>query len=230
MSMFLQRFIKRQKEKHDRRMEPVYAFLDSKFAYTKNDKVLFLDCGANLGQGYAWFSKYFHHPNVSFELFEPNPNCFAHLHKLNDVINGKVKLNPFGIGTEDGDVKFFGLDQAEGGALSQGGSIVKSHNSNHYSASDASSIDVKLVDFSKYLQSKASQFNKIIVKMDIEGAEVELLEKMIADNSIRFINVLYVEFHSQYQKPDESTITQAREQRIIDMIQKDTKVKLRIWH
>ncbi len=116
--MSLQRFIKRQKEKHDRRMEPIYAFLDSKFSYSRNDKVLFLDCGANLGQGYAWFSKYFHHPNVSFELFEPNPNCLAHLQSLDFVTNGKVKLNPFGIGTKEGVVQFFGLDSTEGGALS----------------------------------------------------------------------------------------------------------------
>jgi FkbM family methyltransferase len=228
--MWMQRFIKRHKDRLDRRLEPVYAFLDSKFAYTSNDKVLFLDCGANLGQGYAWFSEYFHHSNVSFELFEPNPNCLAHLQSLDCVINCKVKLNPFGIGTEDGFVKFFGLDSTEGGALSQGGSIVKTHNSNHYSASDASSIDVKIVDFVKYLEIKSSQFNKIIVKMDIEGAEVDLLEKMIADNSIRFINVLYVEFHSQYQKTEESVITQAREQRIIDAIRHKTQVKLRIWH
>mgnify|MGYP000682788300 CR=1 FL=1 len=68
------------------------------------------------------------------------------------------------------------------------------------------------------------------IKMDIEGAEVELLEKMIAEGSIDLMDVLYVEFHSEYQKPEESAVTQMREQRIISRIRQSGKVKLRIWH
>jgi FkbM family methyltransferase len=226
----MQRFIKRHKARLNHRLEPVYAYLDSKLVYSKTDKVLFLDCGANLGQGYAWFSKFFNQHNVCFELFEPNPNCIQNLQTLDCIANGKVKLNPFGIGNQDGVVKFFGTDQDEGGALSQGGSIVKSHNSNHYSTSEETAIEVKIIDFSNYLAEKSSHYDKIIVKMDIEGAEVDLLEKMIADRSIDLIDVLYVEFHSEYQKPEESAITQMREQRIISSIRQKTKVKLRIWH
>jgi FkbM family methyltransferase len=226
----MQRFLKRYKNRLNHRLEPVYAFLDSKFVYSKTDKVLFLDCGANLGQGYKWFSKFFNQSNVHFELFEPNPNCLEHLRNLPSVANGEVKLNPFGIGTQDGLVKFFGTDTNEGGALSQGGSIVQSHNSNHYIAKQETAIEVKIIDFSKYLAEQALHYDKIIVKMDIEGAEVELLEKMIAEGSINLMDVLYVEFHSEYQKPEESAVTRMREQRIISSIRQSSKVKLRIWH
>ena len=40
--------------------------------------------------------------------------------------------------------------------------------------------------------------------MDIEGAEIELLESLITNGSINNIHVLYVEFHSQFQKSDTS--------------------------
>ncbi len=226
----MQRFIKRHQARLNHRLEPVYAFLDSKFAYSSKDKVLFLDCGANLGQGYTWFSKFFNQQNVSFELFEPNPNCIQHLQTLDCVASGRVKLNPFGIGTKDGVVKFFGTDQDEGGALSQGGSIVQAHNSNHYSAKDETAIEVNIIDFPKYLAQQSSHYDKIIVKMDIEGAEVDLLEKMIADGSIDLINVLYVEFHAEYQKPSDAELTLLREKRIVSSIRQNTQVKLRIWH
>ncbi len=58
----------------------------------KNHKVLFVDLGANLGQSYKWFKKFFNHENVHFELFEPNPNCCDRLKQLPEIISGKVKL------------------------------------------------------------------------------------------------------------------------------------------
>ena len=68
-------------------------------------------------------------------------------------------------------------------------------------------INVKIINFSEYLQQKSKEFETIVVKMDIEGAEVDLLEKMIDNNTIKLINYLYVEFHSQYQEFPKSIIT-----------------------
>ena len=65
--------------------------------------------------------------------------------------------------------------------------------------------------------------------MDIEGAEVELLEKMIEDHSIELINYLYVEFHSQYQEKKDLLITKKREQNIIRLLQEKNDLSLRIW-
>ena len=66
-----------------------------------DEKVLFVDLGANLGQGYTWFKHYFSGPNVSFELFEPNPNCIKKLEQMDDVLTGKVTLYPVGVGKEE---------------------------------------------------------------------------------------------------------------------------------
>lgn len=217
-----------QKRNH-RLQEQRWAAEDSA-SINHNENVLFVDLGANLGQGYSFFKNYFNTTNISFELFEPNPNCVKHLEQLDDIVAGRAALHPVGVGKEDGSFDFFGLDDSEGGEYSQGGSIIKEHNSSRYTPSEDKAIKVKVIDFSSYLEDKSKMFDKIIVKMDIEGAEVELLEALLDQNTINFISILYVEFHSQCQSEEHALSTRKREENIINSIANDTNVKFRIWH
>ena len=210
-------------------LERRWAAQDS-LAIRHDEKVLFVDLGANLGQGYFWFKKYFNGPNISFELFEPNPYCVEKLEKLDDVVVGKVKLHPAGVGVTDGLFDFFGLGVGEGGKYSQGGSLLETHNSNSYVASKDKSMKVKVIDFASYLESKSAEFDKIIVKMDIEGAEVELLEVLLKQKKAKLMSILYVEFHSQYQSMEHSQSTRSREKKILEGFIKETDTKVRIWH
>ena len=66
--------------------------------------------------------------------------------------------------------------------------------------------------------------------MDIEGAEVELLEHLIKEGTINHISILYVEFHSQYQILSQSKITRKRERKIIKLLSQRDNLKVRIWH
>ena len=217
------------KDKKHRLQEKRWAIQDAA-SIRSNEKVLFVDLGANLGQGYSWFKNYFKTPNVSFELFEPNPNCVKKLKQIDDVIDGKVILHPVGVGKEGGLFDFYGLNDNQGGKYSQGGSIVQEHNSSWYTSSKDSAIKVEVIDFSLYLKSKATEFDKIIVKMDIEGAEVELLETLLEKNTINLISILYIEFHSQYQTEDCRLLTKKREEKILKRLSDDTNVNVRIWH
>ena len=201
-----------------------------KFRHAFFQKVLFVDLGANLGQGYSWFKGYFNQPNVSFELFEPNPFCYEELKKLGDVISGKVLVHNVGVGTVAGSFKFYGLSESEGGKCSQGGSFVKEHNSGSYISSEDTALDIEVISFGEYLAKKKDVFDKVIVKMDIEGAEVELLEGLISNKAIHSIDTLYVEFHSQYQDARQSTITKIREKAILESLARFPKLKVRIWH
>ncbi len=223
------RFLNRFQYKLHSRMLPLYAMLDATIASSFGNKVLFIDCGANLGQGYAWFSKFFHQPKVDFEMFEPNPNCILRLQEQAFIKSGKVILHIAAVGTQSGVVKFYGLDNSESGETALGGSIIQGHNSKYYAAREDKSIEVQLIDFSKFIEQKVQIYDRIVVKMDIEGAEVNLLEKMIQDGSINLIDILYVEFHSQYQRARESAITRQRELQIVSKIRNHSKVRLRIW-
>ena len=55
-------------------------------------------------------------------------------------------------------------------------------------------INVKCIDFAKFLNS-FSDNDYIVLKLDIEGAEYDVLNHLIKTNTITKINELYVEFH-----------------------------------
>jgi FkbM family methyltransferase len=55
-------------------------------------------------------------------------------------------------------------------------------------------INVKCIDFARFLNS-FSDNDYIVVKLDIEGAEYDVLNHLIKTNTITKINELYVEFH-----------------------------------
>ena len=199
-------------------------------SFKSSDKIIFLDLGSNLGQGYNWFKKYYNHLNIKFELFEPNPYCCDELEKIPEVKSGKVRLNNFGVGINSGSYNLYGLDPNEGGKFAQGGSIVKEHNSDLYEVIENNAIKVNLINFSNYLESTSRKFEKIIVKMDIEGAEVDLLEHLIKEGTINHISILYVEFHSQYQILSQSRMTRNRERKILKLLSQRDNLKVRIWH
>lgn len=54
---------------------------------------------------------------------------------------------------------------------------------------------VETIDFPEFVK-QFSPDSYIILKMDIEGSEFAILEKMIADHSINYIKELYIEFHA----------------------------------
>lgn len=219
------------KKKLTKTVELLYVLYDSNLKCNSSERILFVDCGSNTGQGYTWFSKFFRGPNITFELFEPNPNCHRFLENL--IIESgsrRVVLNKCGVGTKNCRSRFFGLDSSEGGLLAQGGSTLEKHNSLIYDVRDRAHIEVQIIDFSDYLLDKSKCYDKIIVKMDIEGAEVELLENLLSDLTINKICVLYVEFHSKYQAEPLATETRRREQNILRILKKETRVAFRLWH
>ncbi len=56
--------------------------------------------------------------------------------------------------------------------------------------------NVIVFDFPKWFKETFSPKDYIILKMDIEGSEFDILERMLADNTLRWVDVLAVEFHS----------------------------------
>ena len=54
---------------------------------------------------------------------------------------------------------------------------------------------VQCFDFSRWLSETVKEGDYVLCKIDIEGAEFEVLKKCISDNTLRLINSLDVEFH-----------------------------------
>jgi len=132
-------------------------------------------------------------------VFEPNP-IFHHSYKDSNLILIKkaiwtVDCNlPFYISKDDFQV---------------GSSLIKNKlcrvNSKFKPFFYESSIEVECVDFSNWIKNNTSKKDNLYVKLDIEGAEYDVLWKMIKDGSIHRVKKLFVEFHADHMKIDKAS-------------------------
>lgn len=186
---------------------------------------LFIDCGSNLGQAASYFSGFYSPDFFDFILIEPNPFCAAKLRtKLAAAqLPHPTELIEAAASGREGREILYGLGVAEGGAFSVGASIVKEHNSRQRRLPETSReiIYVRTISFSELIKEKASRFPCIVVKMDIEGAECEVLESMLAAGTHKFITTLYVEFHSQYFALNQAHTVRERELRVLERLWRD---------
>lgn len=193
-------------------------------------KLLFVDGGGHLGGGFRFFSAYFPPDRVDFDVFEPNPHCHAALEgALAGFNRSVVRLHPCALSTCGGTVRLFGLAADEGGPLSTGASIKRRQHSIFYDADPAKALAVPAIDFGDYLERNRARYDAIIVKLDVEGAETELLESLLARDLLRCIDTLYVEFHAIFLKSPERRSERRREKRLIRQIE-DSGIHFRVWH
>jgi len=201
----------------------------SKLVSLKN-KGLFIDCGSNLGQGFTFFEQYFPLENFDFILVEPNPHCEETL--INKITSkkkeGSIELIKKAASISDGTTKFFGLTEDDRGITSEGGSILKEHNTSMYTHSEENAITVETFSLSDLIINKANSYKIIVLKMDIEGGEYEVLEDLLKHQVHKKIAIIFTEFHSQYMIEPNKTIYKNREKVIIESFKTD-KIPFKRW-
>ena len=173
--------------------------------YRSGQKGLFLDCGSNLGQGFEFFRKYYPNNNYDYVLFEPNPYCFQELSKkYAGLSDSGVQLRNLAVGINNGSIDFYGLEEEKGGIYSVGGTVLPEHNSKKYGTSSSVSLKVQSINFSEFLVDilKKYVYTAVILKLDIEGGEYPVLDALRSEGLLSNFETIYVEFHSQYIRPD----------------------------
>ncbi len=138
--------------------------------------------------------------------FEPNPRFKEDLEKLDVEFSNKVAW------IEDGTVMF----SVDGNDLAYGSTVMKSK----ATYNNRTATEMKSFDFSEWL--KQFRNDDVTVKMDIEGAEFPILNKMIKDGTDEIVKDLHVEFHAN--KVREYTTTD------VHALIKNLKCKVHIWH
>jgi len=147
-----------------------------------------IDCGANVGNITDWFLS----QGAEVYAFEPNPHAFAVL-KERFLDNPRVVCINKGVaGIKDvGEAKLFLHKKAETNQVkyASGCSILSDkHNVN---ADDYLSIEIiDLCEFIKNLEKRVK-----ILKIDIEGAEVELINDLIDQGLSNEIGYIIAETH-----------------------------------
>ena len=182
------KFVKGLREARKKAYELFLCIIDEKKnqqLLTKRRKV-FIDGGAHKGESIDKFNSCFIRSD-EFEIYSFEPNAL-----FGEIIlqKGKnVRLNQKAIWIEDGEIQFYGTDVPH---RSDGCSVVYEKNN----ISRTNPINVESIDFSHWLEQNFSKEDFIILKLDIEGAEYKVLDRMIDNGTIDYVDLLYVEFHA----------------------------------
>lgn len=147
-------------------------------------KKIFIDAGANKCDSIDWFLKS-NSKSQDYEIyaFEPNPlfkDCFKN--KPVTLINKAVWIKD--------EVKHFYLDSSN---RNLGSTLYKSKKTGRLDKENPLEIDC--IDFNLWFKSVCKKDDYIILKMDIEGAEYQVLEVMMKEGTIDYIDEFYIEFH-----------------------------------
>lgn len=152
---------------------------------------LVLDCGANMGV----ITRILAATGADVVAYEPDPYSFAKLQAdFADVANVTLVNAAVGVGT--GTVR---LMRADNFRTNPDGASVKSTILDGGRRIDAeNSVEVPLIDFPGLVRKAAAERGGIaFVKMDIEGAELDILERMEAEDLFRHVRCLVAETHEK---------------------------------
>lgn len=152
---------------------------------------LAVDCGANVGEVTAVLAA----TGADVVAFEPDPQTFSRLAaRFADRPN--VTLVEAAVGTGAGTAR---LMRADGFDTRPGGASVKStilHGGRQIDAANA--VEVRVVDFPAWLAGQVAARGEVaFVKMDIEGAELDLLEALEAQGGLARVRCLVAETHER---------------------------------
>ena len=145
-----------------------------------------IDCGANIGL----VSYIFYTFGAKVYAFEPNPDAFD---KLKNLSTSHLNIYPYksAVGLNDGFSRLFLHNDSAEDKLkySTGSSMVKSKPN----INDLNFIQIKTINLVKFI----NKFKNIdILKIDIEGFEVELIPFLVKSNILDKVKYIFVETHN----------------------------------
>jgi len=146
---------------------------------TEAPQPVVLDCGAILGMATLFFK--FILPAARIQSFEPDPATFGLL-RQNVITNGlqDVTTHNLALWNEDSEVPFYSNAQAPGNLLM----------STNSSRSTGEQVVVPARRLSTFIDTTID-----LLKLDIEGAELRVIDELAASGKIDGIRQIIIEYH-----------------------------------
>lgn len=152
---------------------------------------LVLDCGANVGAVTAVLAA----SGADVVCFEPDPYAFGRLQERAGEFP-RVELVNAAVGTSAGTVRLMRAANFEDNPA--GASVKSTILPGGRMIDEAEGIEVPLIDFPAWLEARIAERGEIaFVKMDIEGAELDLLEELDRRGILDSIRCLVAETHER---------------------------------
>jgi FkbM family methyltransferase len=167
-------------------------FLSEEYYFESNHaRPSIADCGANIGMSILYFK--FLYPDCRIVAFEPNPLAFALLTRniaQNNLKN--IDLHNIGLSDVKRTVQFFVGDDK--GGLSS--SMLRQRDGKNV-------VDIQTGRLSDFVQNASFD----LIKMDIEGAETQVLNDLVSTNKLGNAERYIVEYHHKIDEKKSSLST-----------------------
>jgi len=175
---------------------------------------IFIDCGAHCGESILEAKRRFGN-DIKIYSFEANTNLANALidHFKND---SNVNIENKAVWIDDSIIEFY-LSTS----WSDGSSLYKEKNSGGISENIL--LKIPSLNLSEFIKQHSDKY--IILKLDIEGAEYEILNKLINEGTISFVNEIHGEFHpNKINRPEIKELESK-----INTYFKQNNIKFNIW-
>lgn len=166
-------------------------FVTNDYNFKSKDLIIVVDIGLNIGATALFFSQ---HPNVkkiySYELFEPTYRAAQRNLALNDA--SKIITKNIGLGRETRQLQ---IPYSPTSKARMGLNGLPSTEQ----FLDATMLTVSVTDVAEEVVkiSGLEPGIKKVCKMDCEGAEFEILERLFEKNVIGLLDIYIIEWHNQ---------------------------------
>ncbi|MDQ6609723.1 MAG: FkbM family methyltransferase [Bacteroidota bacterium] len=151
-----------------------------------NKSSIVFDCGANVGD----ITKKFAETGAQVYAFEPDEVAYSVLEKRFRLTEN-VTLIKKGVWDKNTEISLYShKDQSKNeAAYTVSSSIV----SNKLNVDNAKSKFVEVIDLTEFIENLGKRIT--VIKLDVEGAEIEILKKIIDKDSYKLFDMMYVETH-----------------------------------
>src|SRR5262249_32185240 len=150
------------------------------FFESSNDQPLIFDCGSNIGMSILFFKKLY--PNARIVAFEPDPFTFEILRRnITQNQLSHVDLHQIALTSRGGEIELFRDASTDRSSLTMS-ILPQRHN--------GPSIVVPARRLSEFISSDID-----LLKIDIEGAEREVLNELATSGKLRNVKRLHLEYH-----------------------------------
>lgn len=151
---------------------------------------VFLDCGGNNGSSVRKFRREFD-SSLRFDIYTFEPN---RAYESDYASFDRHTLIQSAVSDADGTAEFY-LDREDG----DGSTLFRdklTKDTGGYGTLDIAHPElVTTVDLSRWIGDELRPSDYIVLKLDVEGAEYAVLEKMASDGTLDRIRHLFVEWH-----------------------------------
>jgi FkbM family methyltransferase len=178
-------------------------FVEGIYDISLKDEFALIDIGMNVGYSSLYFANKINCKRIF--AYEPVHSTFDLARKNLDrnACSAKIEMLNKGLGYPQREIQVYYTPELKGSTGLYGNSLIEEP----HSAANRIALNIEDVGF--YLKKNFSEYPGIfIVKIDCEGCEYEIIERMRDTEILNRVSIFFIEWHKKGPNPIVDTLTQ----------------------